>query len=66
MSNLHYYYDQLTEDEREACDRGCEECRVAVAQMGSYVACDDRCERLVDAIARAIIESRGAVEPPQS
>lgn len=57
--SLHHYYDQLTDDEREAVDEAYSELAEDLAECGAPIAGDDRAERVVDAIARGVIESRG-------
>ena len=58
MADLHLHYDQLTPHEREACDHAARAAMKLIAAYGMPCAGDDRAERMVDGIARLIIESR--------
>ena len=57
---IHHHYSQLTEHEREFVDRMFDGKHMyeLANEMGIILANDDRIERAVDALARAIIESR--------
>lgn len=57
--SLHHYFDQLTEREQE---RVGDAYRAMTAELGSdlHIDGDDTAERIVDAIARGIIESRAS------
>ena len=56
--NIHHHYEQLTDEERDACDKAAQ-CVMDVLRMACVPrAGDDRAERMVDGIARLIIESR--------
>lgn len=55
---IHYHYDQLTERERECVDIVFERVHYIAENCAVPLAGDDRVERAVDAMARAVIESR--------
>jgi hypothetical protein len=57
MNNLHAYYDQLTEENRQAVDRAYRAMAAELKDSGLRIDGDDTAERVVDAIARGIIES---------
>lgn len=61
--NLHHHYNQLTEEERTAVDQVFNRHTGAIWAHFDHLehislAGDDRCERVVDAVARWVIESR--------
>jgi DNA-binding MurR/RpiR family transcriptional regulator len=57
--NIHHHYDQLTKRERDITDWFFRPDNFRQAEhYGVPLAKDDRIERAVDALARAIIESR--------
>ena len=56
--NIHHHYEQLTDEEREACDDAARGVLGSLRDSGIEAAKDDRAERMVDGIARLIIESR--------
>ena len=58
---MHHYYNQLTEQEREAVDQMAADCFTCAREdYDISLAGDDRAEWAVDALARWMIESRGA------
>jgi len=56
---IHHYYDQLTVKERRFVDDAMNEVFSVANQRFIPLAGDDRVERAADALARAVIESRG-------
>lgn len=58
MINLHEYYDQLTPLEKSFVDDFMREMFDDAQCGGMTLAGDDRAERVADAVARWIIESR--------
>jgi len=56
----HYFYDQLTDRERELCERVFDGKHMyeAAARLHVPLAGDDRIAYAIDAFARAIIQSR--------
>lgn len=60
LTDLHEHYRQLTDDERRFVDQGMNTLFLLHNEFNDLPALpgDDRAERVVDAIARWIIESR--------
>lgn len=63
MANVHYHYDQLTDDERDFVDLIANHIISQAKEFGltsamPNLANDDRAERAVDAIAEWVIASR--------
>jgi hypothetical protein len=59
MTAIHHHYDQLTKRERDIVDWFFRSDNFKQAEhYGVPLAGDDRIERVVDAMARAVIESR--------
>jgi hypothetical protein len=57
MSSLHAYYDQLTEENQQTVDRAYRALHDELKTAGLCIEGNDVAERVVDAIARGIIES---------
>ena len=56
---MHRHYDKLTAAERKLVDDVFSDAYQTARQYRIPLAGDDRAERAVDALARAVIESRG-------
>ena len=57
MTSLHAYYDQLTEPNQQTVDRAYRAMVDELRAAGLHIEGNDVAERVVDAIARGIIES---------
>lgn len=58
MTSLHAYYDQLTEEQQQTVDRAYRSLIETLREGKLHIDGDDTAERVVDAIARGIIESK--------
>ncbi|MHA2219714.1 MAG: hypothetical protein ACXACY_27720 [Candidatus Hodarchaeales archaeon] len=57
--SIHHHYDQLTENEQYALDQAFDDMINTISrQFDIPMIGDDRTERAVDAVAKAIIQSR--------
>jgi len=56
--SIHHHYEQLTDDERKFVDDALSDMHPLARQHAVPLVGDDRVERVVDALARAVIESR--------
>lgn len=61
--SIHHNYSQLTEAETAFVDEIFREVHTVASLQGIPLAGDDRVERAVDALARAVIESRPKAKP---
>lgn len=58
-SGIHFHYDKLTDAERSAVDAAYGDLTATLADYGLGIRGDDTAERVVDAIACGVINSRG-------
>lgn len=61
--DIHFHYDQLTQMERDFVDQTFRDIFKEIQDYrmhGVRLIGDDKCERAIDALARALIESRDA------
>lgn len=58
MNGIHYHYDQLSDEERAAVNEVTEELRQSLRAKGFSTPNDDRCEVMVDAVAKLVIAGR--------
>jgi len=58
MSSLHEHYDKLPLEDRKAVDAAYLAMNAVLRKFGVPITGDDRAEKVVDAIARGILESR--------
>lgn len=66
--NIHEHYDQLGDGMREAVDNAYRAMTAELADYGLLIAGDDTAERVVDAIARGVLDTirnRQSVEVQQ-
>jgi hypothetical protein len=56
--NLHHHYDQLTDKERNIVDVAFRAANRVLVESGMRIAGDDTAERVVDAIAAGILDTR--------
>lgn len=56
-SNIHHHYNQLTEEHKRIVDLAYEKYHESMHEAGLEVTGDDRAERVVDAMAKHVVES---------
>ena len=61
VSSLHFHYDKLTDEERDAVDYAYSELDLILRNRGAGIRGDDTAERVVDAIAAGVLNSRGLI-----
>jgi hypothetical protein len=62
VSTIHFHYDKLTDAERSAVDEAYAELTEALKEHGLGIRGDDTAERVVDAIACGLLNSRGLIQ----